>query len=123
LAAGSTGPALVIASSPVTPAFLCCVMAWSVVGALKSRVQLMATVSTSGVLADEKRRVAVARLADARKPPAGESRASGGPSTPAAARAPLGPRKPTANTRQSAVSPEVAAAASRALAVVEPRKS
>ena len=72
----------------------------------------MATVSISGVLADEKRRVAVRRFADARKPPTGESRASGGPSTPAATRATIGPRKPTATTRKSAVISDVAAAVS-----------
>ena len=63
---------------------------------LNSSVQLMATVSTSGVLAEEKRRVAVRRFAEARKPPTGESRASGGPRTPAATRATTGPRQPTA---------------------------
>ena len=41
---------------------------------LNSSVQLMPTVSTSGVLADEKRRVAVRRFAEARKPPTGDSR-------------------------------------------------
>src|SRR3954447_6330537 len=81
---------------------------------LNSRVQLMPTVSTRGVLADEKRRVAVRRFVDARKPPTGEIRASGGPSSPAATRATIGPRKPTAATRQSAVSSDVAAAVSGA---------
>ena len=80
---------------------------------LNSSVQLMATVSISGVLADEKRRVAVRRFADARKPPTGESRASGGPSTPAATRATIGPRQPTATTRKSAVISDVAAAVVR----------
>ena len=73
----------VTASSPVRPACLCWVTAWSCVVVLNSRVQLIATVSTSGVLADEKRRVAVRRFADARNPPTGESRASGGPSSAA----------------------------------------
>src|SRR3954463_8681465 len=81
----------------------------------------MPTVSTRGVLADEKRRVAVRRFVDARKPPTGEIRASGGPSTPAAMRATMGPRKPTAATRKSAVSSDVAAAVSGALVVVETR--
>ena len=72
-AAGRPGPVLVMASSPDRPACRCWVTAWSMVVALNSRVQLMATVSTSGVLADEKRRVAVRRFADARKPPTGES--------------------------------------------------
>src|SRR3954451_21496795 len=77
---------------------------------LNSSVQDRPTVSIRGVLADEKRRVAVRRFEDARKPPTGESRASGGPSTPAAARATSGPRQPTASTRSSAVISEVAAA-------------
>ena len=42
----------------------------------------MATVSTSGVLADEKRRVAVPRLAEARNPPTGASAPSGGRENP-----------------------------------------
>src|SRR3954471_24617937 len=90
-AAGSPAPALVTASSPVRPAFRCLVIAWSVVVALNSRVQLMATVRTSGVLAEEKRRVAVARFADARKPPTGERRATAGPIAPATMRATIGP--------------------------------
>ncbi|HEY5261240.1 MAG TPA: hypothetical protein VIJ33_03950, partial [Solirubrobacteraceae bacterium] len=79
----------------------------------------MATVSTRGVLAEEKRRVAVRRFADAKKPPTGDSRANGGPSSPAAARATIGPRKPTARTRNSAVISEVAAAVSGAFVVAE----
>ena len=75
------------------------------------------------MLADEKRRVAVRRFADARKPPTGESRASGGPSTPAATRATIGPRKPTAATRKSAVISDVAAAVSGAPVVVETANS
>ena len=122
-AAGSPGPALVMASSPARPACRCWVTAWSMVVELNSRVQLRATVSISGVLADEKRRVAVRRFADARKPPTGESRASGGPSTPAATRATIGPRKPTATTRKSAVISDVAAAVSGALVVAETANS
>ena len=94
-------------------------MAWSVVVVLNNRVQLMATVSTRGVLAEEKRRVAVPRLADARKPPTGDSAESGGPTTRAAIRATIGPRKPTARTRQIAVISDVAAAVSGVLVVVE----
>ena len=78
-AAGSPGPLLVIASSPDRPACRSWVTAWSMVVLLNSRVQLMATESTSGVLADEKRRVAAPRFADARNPPTGASAASGGP--------------------------------------------
>ena len=85
---------------------------------LNSSVQLRPTVSISGVLADENRRVAVRRFADARKPPTGEIRASGGPRTAAARRATIGPRKPTAATRKSAVISDVAAATSGALVVV-----
>src|SRR3954451_12804675 len=77
---------------------------------LNSRVQLMATVSTSGVLAEEKQRVAAARFVDARNPPTGETRDSTGPRTPAAMRATTGPRNPTAVIRKIAVSSEVAAA-------------
>ena len=68
-------------------------------------------------MADEKRRVAVRRFEEARKPPTGDSRASGGPRTPAATRATIGPRKPTAATRKSAVISEVAAAVSGAQVV------
>src|SRR5215216_7676119 len=85
---------------------------------LNSSVQLKPTVSISGVLADENRRVAVRRFADARKPPTGDIRASGGPRTVAANRATIGPRKPTAATRKSAVISDVAAATSGALVVV-----
>ncbi len=89
-------------------------MAWSVVVVLNSRVQLMATVSTMGVLADENRRVAVPRFAEARKPPTGDSAASDGATRRAATRATIGPRKPTATTRQMAVISDVAAAVSGA---------
>src|SRR3981081_3542075 len=98
-------------------------MAWSVVVVLNNRVQLMATVSTRGVLAEEKRRVAVPRLADARKPPTGDSAESGGAPARAAIRAMIGPRKPTARTRQIAVISDVAAAVSRVLVVVEKANS
>ena len=59
----------VTASSPARPAWRSWVTAWSIVVELNSSVQLRPTVSTSGVLADEKRRVAVRRFAEARKPP------------------------------------------------------
>src|SRR3954464_1884774 len=111
VATGMPGPAVVIASSPDRPALRSLLTAWSVVVELNSSVQLMATVSISGVLADEKRRVAVLRFDEARKPPTGEIRASGGPSIPAATRATIGPRQPTATTRNSAVISEVAAGA------------
>ena len=111
-AAGRPGPALVMASCPDRPACRCWVTAWSMVVVLNSSVQLIATVSTSGVLADEKRRVAAPRFAEARKPPTGESAASGGASSRAATRATIGPRKPTATTRQIAVISDVAAAVS-----------
>jgi len=83
-AAGNPGPALVIASCPVSPASLCWVMACSMVLTLNRRVQLRATVSTRGVLAEEKRRVAAPKFAEARKPPTGENAASGGASSRAA---------------------------------------
>src|ERR1700742_325565 len=86
---------------------------------LNSRVQLIATVSTSGVMADEKRRVAVPRLAEARKPPTGATAPRTGASSRAAAKATTGPRKPTATTRQIAVNSEVAAAVSGVLVVVD----
>ena len=90
---------------------------------LNSRVQLIATVRTSGVVADENSRVAVPRFADARNPPTGEIAASGGPMTRLARRATIGPRKPTAMTRQMAVSSDVAAAVSGVLVVVETANS
>ena len=80
-AAGSPGPLLVSASSPDSPACRSCVTAWSIVVLLNSIVQLTATESTSGVLADEKRRVAAPTFADARNPPTGASLASGGPTS------------------------------------------
>ena len=122
-AAGATPPAPVTARSAARPARRSCVTAWSVVVELNSSVQLMPTVSTSGVLADEKRRVAVRRLADARKPPTCDSPASGGPRTTAARRATIGPRKPAAATRNSAVISEVAAAVSGLPVVVETANS
>src|SRR3954468_13659182 len=87
---------------------------------LKSRVQLIATVSTSGVLAAENRRGGVARFAAARKPPTGASRPRNGPNTQAATRAAIGPRNPAAITRKIAVSSDVAAAVSGALVVETP---
>ena len=86
---------------------------------LNSSVQLIATVSTRGVVAEENRRVAAPRFAEARNPPTGESAASGGATTRATARATIGPRKPTARTRQIAFSSEVAAAVSGVCVVVE----
>jgi hypothetical protein len=81
--------------------------AWSMVVLLNSKVQLSATDSTSGVLADEKRRVAARRLAVARKPPTGEIAESTGAAS-ANARDDR-PEKPTAATRK-AFSSDVAAA-------------
>ena len=86
---------------------------------LNSSVQLMATESTSGVLADEKRRVAAPRFAEARNPPTGASAASGGPTSLAPTRAAIGPRKPTASTSMIAVISDVAAAVSGAWLVVD----
>ena len=77
---------------------------------LKSKVQLSATDRTSGVLADEKRRVAARRFAAARNPPTGEIAESTGRSNSAAMRATIGPRKPTAATRKRAFISDVAAA-------------
>src|SRR3954449_12400071 len=90
---------------------------------LNSRVQLMATESTSGVVAEEKRRVAAPRFEDARNPPTGANTATGGPTSLAPSRATTGPRKPTATTSMMAVISDVAAAVSGARAVVETRKS
>ena len=120
-AVGSPGPAVVRASWPVSPACLCWVMACSMVVVLNRSVQLMATVSTSGVLAEEKRRAAVRRLAEARKPPTGESAPSAGPSSRAITYTKIGPRKPTATTRRIAVISAVAAAVSGVLAVTATR--
>src|SRR4051794_4889877 len=97
--------------------------AWSWVVVLNSSVQLKATVSTSGVIAEEKRRVAVFRLADARKPPTGEIAENGGRRTPAITRATTGPRKPTAVTRNSAVIPDGAAAVGGLLVGLDPANS
>src|ERR1700748_1922944 len=86
---------------------------------LKKRVQLRATVSISGVLAEEKRRVAAPRFEEARNPPTGESAASGGPSSRATAYGTIGPRKAAATTRKIAVSSDVAAAVSGGVGVAE----
>ena len=83
----------------------------------------MATVSTSGVLAEENRRVAVARFAEARNPPTGESVPNSGASARAAILATTGPRQPTAITRKIAVSCEVAAAVAGELVVAETENS
>src|SRR3954470_21928844 len=80
-AAGRPGPLLVIARSPENPAWRSVETAWSMVVLLNSRGQVIAAESTSGVLADEKRRVAVLRFAEARNPPTGASAASGGPTS------------------------------------------
>ena len=122
-AAGSPGPLLVSASSPDSAACRSWVTAWSIVVLLNSIVQLMATESTSGVLADEKRRVAAPTFADARNPPTGASAASGGPTSLATTRATIGPRKPAASTSMIAVITDVAAAVSGTLVVVDTRNS
>ena len=107
-AAGRPGPALVMASWPVSPACICWVVAWSMVVVLKKKVQLTATVSTSGVLAEEKRRVAAPRFAEARNPPTGESAVSAGASSRATAYVTTGPKKAAATTRKSALISDVA---------------
>src|SRR3954451_12678306 len=109
-ACGSPGPELQSDRSCERPACRSARTAWSCVVVLNSSVQLRATVSTSGVMAEEKRRVAVFRLADARNPPTGETAENGGRNTPAITRATTGPRKPTAATRNNAVISDVAAA-------------
>src|SRR4051795_5099053 len=90
---------------------------------LKSSVQLMATVSTSGVLAEEKRRLSVARFAEARNPPTGETAPNSGRSTLAAILATSGPRQPTAITRKIASSSDVAAAVAGVVVAAETEKS
>src|SRR5438105_15369783 len=66
------GPAVETTTSAESPSSRCCWTTWSIVVVLNSRVQLIATVRTSGVLADERRRAADARSDDPRKPPTGE---------------------------------------------------
>src|SRR5215207_4403493 len=117
VAGGNPGPLLETARSCDMPAFLCVLTTWSNVVVLNSRVQLIATVRISGVLADEKRRVAAARFADARKPPTGEIAANTGLSRSPAMRARIGPRQPTAMTRKIAVISDVAAAVDGELVV------
>src|SRR5213595_1644047 len=109
-ARGNPVPGPVTARSSCRPALRWALTAWSIVVLLKSKVQLSATDNTSGVLADEKRRVAARRLAAARKPPTGEIAESAGRSISAAMRATIGPRKPTAATRKRAFISDVAAA-------------
>src|SRR4051794_15602682 len=74
-------------------------------------------------MAEEKRRVAVLRFAEARKPPTGEIAENGGRSRPAITRATTGPRKPTAVTRNSAVISDVAAAVCGLLVALETANS
>src|SRR5204862_6201620 len=91
---GSPGPELETARAAESPAGRCAVIAWSRVVVLNSSVQLMATVSTSGVLADENRRLADPRFADARNPPTGEMAPNSGRNSLAANLATSGPRQP-----------------------------
>src|SRR5215475_6911376 len=98
-------------------------MTWSNVVVLNSSVALIATVRISGVLADEKRRVAAVRFADARKPPTGDMRERTGASKRPQRRATIGPRKPTAITRKIAVISDVAAAVDGELVVDATEKS
>src|SRR3954453_7637058 len=90
---------------------------------LNSSVQLMATESTSGEVAEEKRRVVAPRFADARNPPTGASAASGGPRGLAPGGAPTGPGKPTATTSMLAAISDAAAAVSGTCVVVETKNS
>ena len=111
----SRGPALVMASSPARPACRSWVTAWSMVVALNSSVQLMATVSTAACWPTRSAawRCAGSRTPGSRRP--ATSRASGGPRSAGRRRAPRSvPRKPTATTRKSAVISDVAAAVSGA---------
>src|SRR4051812_38256110 len=114
---GSPAPLLESTRSAFIPSCRCAVTTWSSVDVLNSKVQLIATVSTSGVLADEKRRVAAPRFADARKPPTGEIPESTGLRKPPTTRATIGPRNPTAITRKIAVISDVAAAVAGACVV------
>ena len=80
--------------------------AWSAVSAScvvpeNSSVQPIATLSTSGVIAEATRRGAVLVAAVARKPPTGEILATRRPGTTEAARATSGPRHAAATTRTS----------------------
>src|SRR2546423_13425012 len=80
-------------------------------------------VSTSGVLAEEKRLVAAPRFAAARNPPTGESAGSTGASSPATAYATAGPKKAAATTRKTALISDVAAAVCGAVGGVETANS
>ena len=122
-ATGRPGPALVMASWPVRAASHWPVVAWSMVVLPKNMVQDRPTVSTSGVLAEEKRRVAVRRLAAARNPPTGEIAARAGPSSRARAWATTGPKNAAATTRQIALISEVGAAVCGLVVVVATRNS
>src|SRR4029077_15649561 len=110
-------------SWPVSPACRCWLGGWAMVVVLKKRVQLRAMVSTSGVLADEKRRAAAPRFAEARNPPTGENAASGGPSSRATTYGTIGPRKAAATTRKIAFSSDVAAAVSGVVGGAETQNS
>src|SRR5262249_39126680 len=118
-AAGTPGPALVMASWPVSPALRCWVVAWSMVVVLKNREQVRAMASMRGVLAEEKRRVAGRRLEEERSPPTGESAVSAGASRRPTAFATIGPKKAAGTTRKIALNSDVAAAVSGVVVVVE----
>src|SRR3954468_3411550 len=120
---GSPGPELESARSAESPAWRCAVIAWSRVVVLNSSVQLMATVSTSGVLAEENRRLAAPRFADARNPPTGEMAPNNGRNSLAANIATSGPRQPAAITRKIASSSEVAAAVAGVVVAAETANS
>src|SRR3954454_13425405 len=89
---------------------------------LNSSVQLMATVSTSGVLAEENRRLPAARFDEARNPPTGEIAPNSGRSRLAAILAMSGPRQPGAITRQIASSSEGRAAVAGVVVAAETAK-
>src|SRR4051812_19551643 len=82
----------------------------------------MATVRTSGVLAEENRRLVAARFAEARNPPTGEIAPNSGRRMLATILARSGPRQPAAITRQIASSSEVAAAVAGVVVAAETAK-
>src|SRR2546429_677191 len=80
-------------------------------------------VSTSGGLAEEKRRVAAPRFAAAGDPPPGEGAGSAGASSRVTASAATGPKKAAAPTRNTALIPDVAAGVWGSVVVGEPANS
>ena len=116
---GRPGPSLLMARSAVTRSRPCSAVACSMVVLTNRSEPAIATVSTSGVLAEEKRRAEERTFVTARKPPTREIRATSAPGISAAARATSGPRNAAASTSTNEMHAAVTAAVSSDSADIE----